>query len=65
MGDQRRIELHGINRRASGDEEFCHFAVPGANFKPAERFFGRGPTLVRMRRNVDGTRDFFAPPPIV
>src|SRR5882724_6596763 len=61
MSDQRRIEFHGVNRRAGGGQKFRHLAVAGANFDPAKWLSGRGYMFFGVARNVDGASDFFPP----
>ena len=59
--DEWRVELDGVNGRASGGEMPGYFAVAGANLDPARVFRRRPRAAWPVRRDADGARDLFAP----
>jgi hypothetical protein len=59
-GDERRVELDGVDRRAGRGKIFGHFAVAGADFDPAI-VPGRVGWHRGVGRNADGARDLFTP----
>ncbi len=64
--NERGIEFDGDHRSTAAKEMLGHFAVPGADFDPAE-LFGRDlrDGLDAVRRDADGAGDFFAPAGVV